>query len=172
MKRLWAPWRIAYLTRETSKNKSQKKSTAKKKTREACVFCEALKDSPAATNLVLHRGQHAYVIMNKYPYANGHLMVIPVRHVADFTNLTKTEHAELGGLLAQCHRILQKELHCQGFNIGMNLGTAAGAGIAGHLHYHIVPRWANDHNFMPIIADLRTIPEHMLVTYKKLKGKF
>lgn len=170
MKRLWAPWRIAYLSRD--KNKTQKKSPGKKKSSRNCVFCEALKARPAAGNLVLYRGRGAYVIMNRYPYSNGHLMVIPLRHVADFTKLTKEEHAEMGELLAKCHRVLQQELHCEGFNIGMNLGAVAGAGIAGHLHYHIVPRWAHDHNFMPTIAQTRTIPEHMLTTYKKLKNKF
>lgn len=137
-----------------------------------CVFCDVLKQVPSTKNLVLFRGSNAFVIMNKYPYANGHLMVIPNRHVGEFTEITRDEHMELGMLLARCHEILTKTLQCQGFNIGMNLGLEAGAGIPGHLHYHIVPRWAHDHNFMPTVAATRVIPEHMTATYKKIRKSF
>lgn len=172
MKRIWAPWRIGYLKDSTQKKRSPKKNTRESVKLGSCVFCEAFKNLSDKKSLVLHRGRHGFVIMNKYPYANGHIMVMPVRHTADFAGLTRAEHAEMGELLAVCHRILKQTMHCDGFNIGMNIGEVAGAGIAEHLHYHIVPRWAHDHNFMPTIAETRTIPEHMDLTCRKLKKRF
>lgn len=166
MKTLWAPWRLPYLLEASKANrgKSMKKSI--------CIFCNASRGAPSVTNLVLAKGKFAYVVMNKYPYANGHLMVIPMRHVPELTKLKSDEHAELGLLLSQCSVVLKKYAHCDGFNIGMNLGEAAGAGIKDHLHYHIVPRWNGDHNFMPILADARVVPEHLEETYAKLKKYF
>ncbi len=123
-------------------------------------------------NLVLYRGVTAYVIMNRYPYANGHLMVIPYRHTDDFLTLTEEEHTELGLLLAKAQYALTKAFHPQGFNIGMNMGTAGGAGIKEHLHYHIVPRWNGDHNFMPVCADLKVMLESLPKTYDRLKKYF
>ena len=169
MKRLWAPWRIGYLTKDVRK---PRQTNDQKTPAGACVFCEAVQQKPSSRNLVLYRDKHAFVILNKFPYANGHLMVLPRRHAGDFSQLTRTEHAVMGILMAKCQDVLKATLGCDGLNIGMNLGSVAGAGIPGHLHYHVVPRWVHDHNFMPTIAETRTIPEHMLTTYRKLKRHF
>ena len=180
MKTIWAPWRISYLTQSTEgavklKSKQAHKKTNAKKIREMsapCPFCDAAQMPVSSETLVLKKGRLAYVIMNKYPYANGHLMVIPLRHIASFEDLTPAEHKEIGDLISRSVQVLKKYGLCDGFNIGMNLGQAAGAGILGHIHYHVVPRWQGDHNFMPVLADVRVVPEHMLATYEKLKKIF
>lgn len=166
MKTLWAPWRIDYLSDVFNKRKSAVKRAG------ACVFCTALEGKPSPDNLVLATNKSAYVVMNRYPYANAHLMVIPRRHVSDFTKLSQAEHAAMGAWIARSVAVLKEYGRCDGFNIGMNLGEAAGAGIKDHLHYHVVPRWNGDHNFMPILADVRVIPEHMEETYLKLRALF
>lgn len=165
MKRIWAPWRLEYILQAKKKEKS---STRKK----SCVFCEVQKGRPNQKNLVLYRGKHSYVVMNKYPYTNGHLMVIPNRHTCDFSALTQEEHLEMGVLKSISVAILKSVFHPEGFNIGMNLGEAAGAGIAEHLHYHIVPRWVGDHNFMPVLGEVRIMLEHLKKTYARLKKEF
>lgn len=167
MKTLWAPWRLPYLLEAgaAERGKSVKKNPP-------CIFCVATRGLPSVKNLVVSKGKLAYVIMNKYPYSNGHLMVIPKRHVSDLGKLTRAEHAELGTLLAKCARVLKAYARCDGYNVGMNLGEAAGAGIKDHLHYHIVPRWNGDHNFMPVLADARVVPEHLEETHAKLKKLF
>lgn len=164
MKKLWAPWRLSYILGTKDKNRSKKSSD--------CVFCKARKTSLSPGNLILYKSKHAFVILNKYPYANGHLMVIPNRHICDFTQLTVLEHEEMAKLLSLSHEALKKALKAQGFNIGMNLGEMAGAGIKDHLHYHVVPRWKGDHNFMPVLGDLRIMPEYLKDTYLKLKKHF
>lgn len=168
MKTMWAPWRINYLTEAHAASMP----SGRKNTRRACVFCAAYRRTDDPESLVLARGKLTYVILNRYPYANGHLMVIPNRHVADFTALTRGEHTELGLLMAKALKALKIYGHCDGFNIGMNLGESAGAGIKDHLHYHVVPRWRGDHNFMPVLADTRVIPEHLLETAEKLREVF
>lgn len=165
MKTLWAPWRIEYLTKGDQK-------AVKHKLVNDCIFCDAASKEPHVNNLVLYKGKKSFVIMNKYPYSNGHLMVIPYRHLADLSKLSKEEHAEMGKLMGVTTQILKKYGHCDGFNLGMNLGQASGAGVKDHLHYHIVPRWAGDHNFMPVLADARVVPEHLHATYKKLRKLF
>lgn len=162
LKRLWAPWRLEYIL--ASKAKSRGKSS--------CVFCSAQKGKPNSNNLVLTRGERAYVIMNKYPYVNGHLMVIPHRHLSDFTKLSAEEHTEIGELIAKSISVLKKIYSPHGYNVGMNLGRAAGAGIEEHLHYHIVPRWDGDHNFMPVLGETRVMQEHVKKTYERLKPLF
>lgn len=164
MKKLWAPWRLSYILGTKDKNRSKKSS--------GCVFCKASKGSSNPDNLILSKSKSAFVILNKYPYANGHLMVIPNRHVCDFTQLTSIEHKEMAELLSLSLKVLKKEFKAQGFNIGMNLGEVAGAGIKDHLHYHIVPRWKGDHNFMPVLSDLRVLPEYLRDTHAKLKKYF
>lgn len=165
MKTLWAPWRMEFIhdAVKRQKNPNQKYE---------CPFCVAQKGKPSVTNLVLYRGKNSFIIMNKYPYSNGHLMVIPNRHIDDFSKLKKVEHAELGQLLALAKEALSSVMNCHGFNIGMNLGEIAGAGIKDHIHYHIVPRWNADHNFMPIFAEVKVIPEHFKTTYRNLKKYF
>ena len=168
MKKIWAPWRIGYLTEQRFQNLKKNKN----KSKSFCPLCESQLTFPSLKTLVLYKGQKTFVIMNKYPYANGHLMVVPKRHVGELTKVSGAEHAEMGSLLAFCEKILHKSLECDGFNIGMNLGAAAGAGIIDHIHYHIVPRWSGDHNFMSTLAEIRVIPEDLRKTYQRLKKCF
>lgn len=163
---LWAPWRLPYLLHP------EKDVKAGHPLKNNCIFCDAVSKKADVESLVLYKGKTAFVIMNKYPYANGHLMVIPKRHVYELSKLKPAEHAELGELMAASVDVLKKYARCDGFNLGMNLGAAAGAGIKDHLHYHVVPRWSGDHNFMPVLADVRVVPEHMHATYAKLKVYF
>ncbi|MFZ2964584.1 MAG: HIT domain-containing protein [Rhodoglobus sp.] len=145
--RLWTPYRIAYI----KTNQEQEPET------EDCPFCVAptLADEDA---LIVHRGEHAYVLLNLYPYNSGHLLVCPYRHVATYDEATPEEVAEIGSLTQEAMRVLTETAQCHGFNIGMNQGRIAGAGIAEHLHQHIVPRWALDSNFFPIIAGTKAVP--------------
>lgn len=153
MERLWAPWRLEYVQAARNAN---------------CIFC--LGDtSEDEARLVLMRGLHCFIIMNRFPYSNGHLMVAPMRHIADPGLLDREEAAELHRMTVYCRDILLATCRAQGFNIGMNLGEVAGAGIIDHLHQHIVPRWAGDTNFMPVFADVRVIPQHLEATYRQLR---
>lgn len=159
MKNLWAPWRMAYVKEHDFED--------------GCFLCRDLADgSQDAENYVLIRSALAFVIMNVFPYSNGHLMVSPRRHTGDFTGLTEAESAELTRLTQQCIRVLDETLKPHGYNVGLNLGEAAGAGVADHLHIHVVPRWANDTNFMPVLADVKLIPEHLTDTYRVLRESF
>lgn len=155
MERLWAPWRLEYVQGDHPA--------------EGCIFClgEAAEDE---SRMVLHRGRHCFVIMNRFPYSNGHLMVAPLRHVADPGLLDSEEVAELHRLTVVCRDLLLEVCKAQGFNIGMNLGAVAGAGVTGHLHQHIVPRWGGDTNFMPVFADVRVIPQHLEATHRQLRA--
>ncbi len=157
MEQLWAPWRLEYIQSPESAS---------------CIFCldESTADDPA--RLIVARGQHSFVIMNRYPYSNGHLMVSPYRHLADFAELDEGEILDLHRLTVLCQRALRDACAAQGFNVGWNLGQVAGAGVAGHIHVHIVPRWAGDSNFMPILADTRVIPQHIERTYALLVKAF
>lgn len=143
--RLWTPHRIAYIERGGGSPGDE------------CVFCEAprLSDEQA---LIVHRGTAAYVILNLFPYNSGHLLVVPYRHVAGYDEATVDETAEIAALTQTAMRVLTTTSHCDGFNIGMNQGALAGAGIAGHLHQHVVPRWATDANFFPIVAQTKALP--------------
>jgi len=134
-----------------------------------CPFCRipTLDDE---AGLVVHRGDTAYVVLNLYPYSPGHLMVCPYRHVADYTELTDAETIEVAGLTRAAMRVIRSVSGAQGFNIGMNQGAVAGAGISAHLHQHVVPRWAGDQNFMPIIGRTKTLPELMSETRQLLAG--
>jgi len=150
MERLWAPWRMEYLTR--SKNGE-------------CIFCQEGSDRDL---LILRRTPLVRVILNRYPYANGHLMVAPNRHLADLGALSDGEMVELFRAAALCRDVLADASKADGFNIGMNLGRAAGAGVEDHLHIHIVPRWNGYNNFMSVLSDLRVLPEALLATYDRL----
>lgn len=157
MDQLWAPWRLEYIQSPEDEN---------------CIFC--LDDDPVSDSdrLVLVRQKFCYVIMNRYPYANGHLMVAPFRHIDDMSDMEEGEVLEIHQLLIDSQAILREVCGAQGFNVGWNLGRTAGAGIAGHLHMHIVPRWDGDSNFMPILADTRVIPQHIEQTYLLLAKAF
>lgn len=160
MKQLWAPWRMTYIRGESEVPAS------------GCVFCLPEETAGDRDRLVLHRGAHAFVIMNKYPYTNGHLMVAPYRHTADPGALSEAETLEMHQLLVRARDVLRATAAPHGFNIGMNLGQIAGAGVADHLHLHLVPRWSGDTNFMPVFADVRVIPQHLEETCDILRRAF
>jgi ATP adenylyltransferase len=158
---LWSPWRMEYL-RE-----------ARLDDVEGCVFCAMLElpdDDPEARILV--RGPLGFVTLAKYPYNPGHLLVLPVRHTGELEDLTPDENAGVDDLLKRGVRALRDESDPAGFNIGLNLGRTAGAGIPGHLHWHVVPRWAGDTNFMPVVGETRVLPELLAETYRRLRGRF
>ena len=149
MKTLWAPWRIEYITGEKEKG---------------CIFCNKPLEGKDNKNLILYKGETSFIIMNRYPYSNGHLMVVPYKHTNSMSELNDSERLELMNLTTKCIEILDI-MKADGFNVGMNLGTAGGAGIDDHLHFHIVPRWNGDTNFMPLIGDVKVMPEYLEETY-------
>jgi ATP adenylyltransferase len=161
MEKLFSPWRSQYIA-----------SFAETEQSDRCVFCDALSTVEDEASLVVYRGSEAFVLMNRFPYNSGHLMVIPSRHTADLQSLTNSERIETVDLLMACERALRELFHPQGFNIGMNLGRAAGAGIESHLHWHIVPRWNGDTNFMPILAEVKVVSEEMTEQCKRLQDIF
>ena len=136
---------------------------------EDCVFCHILAESDDTKNLVLYRAEHSFVILNRYPYNTGHLMIVPNQHNASIDELDSQTLHEMMELLSQAVSILKKVYNPQGFNIGANLGSAAGAGIAEHVHFHIVPRWGGDTNFITSLADTRIIPEDLSETYQRIR---
>ncbi len=159
MKHLWTPWRMPYLMGERPSGGVGP----------GCIFCGKEHDDGPHSDYVLARGQTCYAIMNLYPYNNGHLMIIPYRHVSDLTDLAEEELAEIMAFTRTAVLVLKQAFHPQGFNIGINMGSAAGAGVAGHLHQHVVPRWSGDTNFLTVVGETRTIPEWIDTTYERLK---
>ncbi len=157
MRNLWAPWRIDYILGERETY---------------CIFCPEGDGLSDEARLILHRGRNVMVMMNKYPYNNGHLLVAPWRHICHFEKLEENELLDLSRWVQRCIRILKKVMRPDGFNVGLNLGVVAGAGIEDHLHYHVVPRWNGDTNFLPVLSDVRSIPEHLEATYAKLLPYF
>lgn len=157
MKQLWAPWRIDYILGPKAGE---------------CVFCLPKGREEDAERLVLRRGSHCFVIMNKFPYSNGHLMICPYRHVMNIEDLNSEELAEMTAFMQDCSRILKEHFHCEGINIGLNQGEAAGAGIREHLHFHLVPRWNGDSSFIAVMDEVRTIPQHLTETYAQLLPHF
>ena len=157
---LWAPWRIEYIKKAGDEEK------------EGCFLCSKPAEKNDAANLILFRGQYCFIIMNSYPYNSGHLMVAPYRHVANLEDMSDAERNEQFELVSRSVAILKQVFKADGFNIGMNLGRIAGAGIDKHIHTHIVPRWAGDTNFMPVVGDIKVVNEALKDTYKKLAGKF
>lgn len=160
MDKLWAPWRINYVS-------SARKSSRKKN--EKCLFCRLLKARSDRKNLIVTRTDLSFSILNAYPYNNGHVMVAPLRHVADISDLKEQEALDLFNLLLESKAILAKVLKPQGYNVGINLGKISGAGVDKHLHIHIVPRWLGDTNFMPTVASAKVISQSLEELYKKLK---
>jgi ATP adenylyltransferase len=156
---LWAPWRMDYILGPKP---------------DSCVFCEALKAGAEyfSNNYILKVERNAYVIMNRYPYTHAHIMIVPARHVSALEDLSTEEHRDLFDLVVRSQTIIRRSFEPQGLNIGMNIGTAGGAGIKDHLHVHVVPRWNGDTNFMPMLADSRCMPEHISETYEKLLPAF
>lgn len=160
MDRLWAGWRMAYIKRATSKRGK----------REPCLFCSKARSRPSARNLVLAAGARAVVMLNLYPYNVGHVMVAPRRHVRSFGQLTEEEAVELNAWLARTERALHRVYRPHGYNVGLNLGRAAGAGVLGHLHWHVVPRWNGDTNYMPVTGGTKVLPESLNQTYRRLRA--
>ncbi|MBN2808223.1 MAG: HIT domain-containing protein [Deltaproteobacteria bacterium] len=157
---LWAPWRINYILHKNIEEDA------------ACLFCRLPEEKDDRTNLILQRTQFSYVLLNRYPYSSCHLLVVPSVHVADLDELEQEPYIDLMLLLKRSMKKLQEALHPAGINTGLNMGAAAGAGIAAHLHFHIVPRWSGDHNFMPVIADTMVMPQHLDSSYEMLKPFF
>ena len=155
MRKIWAPWRMQYIV-QAGKGKG-------------CILCDKPLETKDKDNYILYRGKYNFIILNAYPYTAGHLMVAPYRHIGNVTEANTKEAAEHIGLMQLSVTLLTAEITPDGFNLGMNLGKVAGAGLEGHIHTHIVPRWNGDHNFMPVVADTRVISEGLETTYKKLK---
>jgi len=155
-KPLWAPWRLEYVQQAGEL--------------EGCAFCaEAAGELPEDVSLLIHRSGAAFAVLNKYPYSSGHLMIAPVRHVGGLEELTDEEALEIHRLSVTGLKALEVTYDPDGFNLGWNLGHPAGAGIADHVHLHVVPRWSGDTNFMPVLADVKVLPEHLLVTRDRLR---
>ncbi len=148
MERLWAPWRLSYIKGEAP---------------DGCIFCAKV-DEPDEQALIIRRGETCFAMLNLYPYGNGHVMISPYRHLARPGDLAAAERAELWQLLDETMIALETAFGAQGHNAGLNLGAAAGAGIKDHLHLHVVPRWAGDTNYMPVLADVRVMPQHLAET--------
>ena len=151
---MWAPWRMEYILSEKE---------------DVCIFCQGLSKN---NELTLLRGEVIMVMMNKFPYINGHLLVAPVRHISGLDELSKSEKGELLSMVDRSIQILKHVMKPDGFNVGLNLGKVAGAGVEEHLHFHVVPRWFGDTNALTVFADVRTIPEHIIATYENLKPHF
>lgn len=161
MQRLWSPWRSKYIASGVDSQATE------------CVFCRiAANPDQDATNFVIHRGEHAFVVLNLYPYITGHLMVVPYRHASELDAIAKEITDEMMDLTKRAQTALRAVYSPSGFNMGMNLGSAAGAGIADHLHIHLLPRWSGDTNFMTTVGEARVLPEALEETYLKLCQKF
>lgn len=159
MKTLWTPWRMSYIQRG-------------KNSEDDCIFEAGKGKKYEKKSLLLFRDTLVVVLLNRFPYANGHLLIAPVRHVGDISDLLPEESSALFDMLRKSVVILRKHKNPDGFNVGLNLGTVAGAGHPNHLHFHVVPRWEGDHNFMTILAEVRTIPEHIENTFALLLPDF
>jgi ATP adenylyltransferase len=153
MKCLWAPWRMEYILDEKGGD---------------CIFCVKPSRREDRKRLILCRSESSLIMMNRFPYTSGHLMVAPLKHTGDLEDLTSQELLDLSALVKKAVRLLGRAINPQGFNIGMNIGQIAGAGITDHLHVHVVPRWSGDTNFMPIVGETKVLPESLTATYAKL----
>ncbi|HEX8732631.1 MAG TPA: HIT domain-containing protein [Ktedonobacterales bacterium] len=156
MRQLWAPWRMAYIGAEQTSG---------------CVFCEKGASTDDEANLILTRSERCFALMNIFPYNNGHLMIAPYAHLPTILELDAETLAEMMAMAQRCVRACQEAIGAQGFNLGVNQGSVAGAGIADHVHMHIVPRWGGDTNFMPVLADAKVMPDYLESTYRQIREK-
>ncbi len=156
MKYLWSPWRMKYVLHHSQA--------------ENCIFCAALQLKDGPENLVLRRGKLAFVMMNRYPYTGGHLMVVPLLHQPSFESLEASINNEIMQLIVHSMQVIRRVYKPDGFNMGVNIGTAAGAGVADHVHFHIVPRWYGDTNFISTVGDTRVLPEDLFNSYRRLRA--
>jgi ATP adenylyltransferase len=154
MKVVWAPWRMEYVGSDQA--------------REGCIFCPGDDRTQDEKKLILYRGEWSIVLMNRFPYTNGHLLIAPLRHISSFDSLSPDEKLDLLNMVERSVSVLKEVMDPAGFNIGMNLGRVAGAGVEDHMHFHIVPRWSGDTNYMTVLGEVRIIPEHIQATYEKL----
>lgn len=159
MEHLWSPWRMEYIRSAVDEASDD----------DGCIFCRI---PDAEADRVLARTELAYVVLNKFPYNPGHLLVVPLRHTGELEDVTGRENAEMQSLLQRSVEALREESAPHGFNIGMNLGSIAGAGIPGHVHWHVVPRWSGDTNFMPVVGETRVLPELLAETARRLRPRF
>jgi ATP adenylyltransferase len=160
--RIWAPWRLKYVKGASDDSGGE------------CIFCEFSSQGPEhdAENLIVHRGERCFVILNKFPYTNGHLMVAPFEHIATLPELDADTSAEMMALAQRSMKLVEATYSPQGYNVGVNQGRVAGAGIEHHIHMHVVPRWGGDTNFMPVLADTRVMPQSLEESYEALSGGF
>ena len=158
MNHIWSPWRMEYIENHGKE--------------EGCVFCDALSASDGPANLIVYRGDLAFVILNRYPYTSGHVMVVPMRHNPDLEGLAGPERAEMMELTARSTAVLRSVYGTPAYNIGLNIGEAAGAGIKEHVHIHVVPRWVGDTNFMSTLAETRVLPESLSDTWSRIRQGF
>jgi ATP adenylyltransferase len=158
VKQLWAPWRMAYIDQGSKES--------------GCIFCKKVAESDSREALVLAQTRYSVIMLNKYPYSNGHLLLAPKRHEKHLSELSGEEYGDLNETLRCSIDIVGRALNPGGINLGMNLGRCAGAGIEDHLHWHVVPRWEGDTNFMPVTAETRVIPQHLLDSYDRLRQLF
>ena len=157
MNKLWAPWRIDYI---------------RKPKEDGCIFCNKFKSSDDKKDLVLYRGIGSFILMNLYPYSNGHLLISPYKHTSDINELSDQENGEIMWMANQCMNILKLTMNAEGFNFGANIGKAGGAGIEEHIHYHIVPRWTGDTNFMPVVGNTKVMVEGLIESWEGLIPHF
>jgi ATP adenylyltransferase len=158
--RIWAPWRLEYV-KDASKNSEDE-----------CIFCAKPEEGDDEANLIVHRAERCFVILNLFPYTNGHLMVAPFEHLSSITDLDPETVGEMMALAQQAMRLLEQRYEPHGYNVGFNQGRVAGAGFEHHIHMHVVPRWGGDTNFMPVLADTRVMPQTLGQTYEALRGGF
>ena len=169
---IWAPWRLAYITREDEGAQPDHRELRFLPDAEpSCFLCQAVADADDRRRYVVHRGKRSITVLNRYPYNNGHLLLAPCVHRARLDQLTGPEQAELTEVTTRLVGLLEEVLSPHGFNIGLNLGQAAGAGLPGHLHWHVVPRWSGDTNFMPTLASVRVIPQSLEALWEALTAK-
>ena len=155
---LWTPWRYQYITENATKP--------------GCVFCRIVESDDDEGNLVVHRGENNFIVLNRYPYTSGHAMVLPLDHAATLEVLDEDTASEMMRLTQRLETTIRKLYRPEGVNIGMNIGKAAGAGVAGHIHMHVLPRWTADSNFATVIGETRVLPEELSETWKRLRGEF
>ena len=158
--RIWAPWRLAYVKNAT------------KDVEQGCIFCTKPAEDDDQANLIAHRGELCFVILNLFPYTNGHLMIAPYEHVAGLEDVDAATVAEMMALAQRSIRALDEVYEPHGYNVGFNQGRVAGAGVEHHIHMHVVPRWGGDTNFMPVLGDTRVLPEALEDSYAALQGRF
>jgi ATP adenylyltransferase len=158
MKHIWSPWRMEYIENHGKEG--------------GCVFCRALTMEDGAENLIVHRGSRSFVILNRYPYTSGHVMVVPMRHQPSLVDLQAAERSEMMELTSRATAVIHRLYGTEAFNVGMNIGDAAGAGIREHVHIHVVPRWVGDTNFMSTLAETRVLPESLANTWTRIHEGF